>query len=136
MKNRKTLVGLVAGLSLAAIAHAGLRLTSQVDVEDAYRYASGYLGAAYNTNANSTEYIGCAVSTGQGVTNAWCYAANAAGLTRGCYTGAPELIDVIRSLDSSGSLLFSWDDDGSCVVITTAQYSFMEPKVWGGEPRR
>jgi hypothetical protein len=70
------------------------------------------------------------------VTNAWCYAANAAGLTRGCYTSSPELIEMVRGLDSSGSLLFSWDDDGSCVTITAAQYSFMEPKIWGGEPRR
>ena len=133
---RAVFIGLVAGLSVTAIAHAGLRLASQVDVEDAYRYASGYLGAAYNSNTNSTEFIGCAISAGQGVTNGWCYAANAAGLTRGCYTSAPELIDLIRGLDSSGALLFSWDDDGSCVTITASQYSFMDPKIWGGEPSR
>ena len=132
----KGIISIAAATSVCAagIAHAGMRMSYPVAIDTAINRATGYFSAAYNTS-NRVEYIGCSMSASAGLEYGWCSATDAAGVNRSCYTMVPEILGVIRSLETNSSIAFTWDDDGLCTAITTSQYSFADPKVWGVSTR-
>jgi hypothetical protein len=122
------LAGVVAGLCAAGAALAGAHSTLPVIVDTSAMYAMGDLGAAYNSQTNYSEYIGCASNASAGFTWGICYATDAAGVSRYCTTTSPDLLASIRHVDGNARLSFTWDGNGTCTTVSVGQYSFTEPK--------
>jgi hypothetical protein len=129
MKMRKLVsVGVIAGLCASAAAFSGARSTLQVIVDPNAMYAMGDLGAAYNTQSNYSEYIGCASNASAGYSWGICYATNSVGVSRYCTTTSADLLASIRQVDGNARVSFTWDASGTCTTVSTGQYSFTEPK--------
>lgn len=129
MQSKKQMgVAVVAGAFAATAAFAGARSTLQVIVNPSGMYALGDLGAAYNSQSNYSEYIGCASNASPGYSWGICYATDAAGVSRYCTTDSPDLLASIRHVDGNARLTFTWDANGTCTTISTGQYSFTDPK--------
>jgi hypothetical protein len=122
------MVGVVAGLCAAGAAFAGAKSTLPVIVSPSGMYAMGDLGAAYNSESNYNEYIGCMSNASPGFTWGICYATDSTGVSRYCTTTSFDLLDSIRHVDGNARLSFTWDADGTCTTVSTGQFSFTDPK--------
>jgi hypothetical protein len=123
-----SLAGIVAGLCAAGAASAGTHSTLPVIVSPDGMYAMGDLGAAYNSQTNYYEYIGCASNASPGYSWGICYATDSVGVSRYCTTDSPDLLASIRQVDETTRLTFTWDGNGTCTTISTGNFSFTEPK--------
>lgn len=126
---------IVAALCSGNVALAGLRLGGPVVVSPSGMYAYGSIGFAYNTNTNYTEVIGCTVYGSASFSYGSCWATDAAGVSRSCFTTLPEHLANIRSINGNSNISIYWNASGQCTEILVGQYSYTDPKVWGGTPR-
>ena len=132
--NRKATLAIVAAGALTALvgasAWAGQRLTSNVSIDTGDREAAGSVGSARNSS-DSTQYIGCRVSSGlSAFESASCFARNTAGTTVTCFTTNPTAVHILGQVGSTSRILFSWDTAGTCTdvtVINSSQYAPMNP---------
>jgi GTP cyclohydrolase III len=129
-------MGVAAVMALSAAAWAGSKINSQVTitVTGATGTASGSMGAVRNSS-DTVQNIGCAVNTNYNGTlpgayssSIYCSARDAAGVTVGCLATHPDFIAVVHSITSDSSILFKWDANGDCTLLTVSTYSYYAPK--------
>ncbi|GEM_PF-1517957 len=113
MKRKQMGLMLAIGLSLSAAAQAGYDGNFNVVVDDANKQVYGTLVGA-RRSADAVQKLGCTVKA----TNVFCYATNAAGAYRTCFSTDSALMTVARSINSESYLWFVWNDAGTCTSIT------------------
>jgi hypothetical protein len=117
----KRMIGIVLGVSAVVsggIAYAGY-ISPNGDVSVSSWYGNGALGKAHHS-ADSTQMIGCYnTSYANGSpSRVTCYARNAAGTYKSCYTESAALIATARSAASDSSIGFNVNTDGQCTMIS------------------
>jgi hypothetical protein len=120
---RAMIAAAAVGLLASTTALAGMLLELPVVIDDAALSASGSLGNVRNSH-DRTQYIGCSLNRSSG----FCSAKNAAGVTRTCVTGDPDVINTIASLNDDSHLIFYWDQSGTCTAVYVSIESFSAPK--------
>ena len=116
-------LGFAAALLASTAALAGFRSAQQVVIWDAGKLANGDLGYIHN-QPDLTQYMGCYSYDAVG----YCYAVDRTGLSRSCVTSDPNMVAVIRSLNSDSYLLFYWDTSGRCTFVEVENSSVTAPK--------
>jgi hypothetical protein len=132
MKNKRLRYGLVIGLTctlatVASVAIAGASWGYQVGINDTYKYAVGSFAATRNST-DTLQYIGCyhnAYTSGASYAN--CYAVNAAGVGRTCYTVNTNMVEAIRSISDESYIYFQWNTDGTCSYVLIDKGSRFRP---------
>jgi len=126
--------GVLAGLALVALAGtsawAGQKDERPVFVSVADRLAVGALGSA-RASADAVQYIGCEIHTFLAPTLApqlLCMAVDAAGRTGVCTSNDERMLEAARHIPSDAYLLFSWDEQGSCVELRVTNASRYAPR--------
>lgn len=105
---------LVAIIVASAAANAGSVWNQSVNIVTSLNKAYGSVqGARYSSD--TTQKLYC-VSNSNG--SGSCFATNASGLTKSCYTDEPEAVAVIRSMTAYSYVTFSWDDMGKCTYLS------------------
>lgn len=141
--NIRHLITILACVSLAAAAHAGLVQPAPVDVELDNQIANGDMLTA-RTSSNSVEFIGCGVRQFDDGINefafGFCQAGDADENQITCFTQTPSLLETIRAISDNSFVTFSWRDDGQggaeCVRVGFSTQSFYLPDEFpgGGRP--
>jgi hypothetical protein len=128
------LVGVsIAGALLSTAALAGYKATSEVVVSSTTTgmTAMGSVGSARNS-ADSTQYIGCQVSTNNvssGSVTVQCFARNAAGTYLSCVTTDPNYVSAAQAIDSDSYIRFSTESSSSnCTYLLVVDSSYYAPK--------
>jgi hypothetical protein len=118
----------VALVGISSLSIAGQRLVYPVSINDTYSFAVGTVSDARGS-ADNAQYIHCYNNAGAGWSgpSGGCTAANAAGVTRTCYTSSPVLVDAIRSISSETYIYFTWAADGSCSYLFIENGSRWKP---------
>jgi hypothetical protein len=122
-------LALASAVLMSSAAFAGLRLDTDVVVDNVNGVAYGPLGWAHNS-PDQAQYIGCVSYAHPWGQDAACYARNqsSAGLSRVCTTTDRNMIATIRSLRSSSRLIFTWDAAGHCTEVNVETNSWATPK--------
>ncbi len=127
MKTAMKILG-VAAVCVGSFAWAGYQVSVGVQVDAATRWAYGALGSARNSS-NSTEYIGCRVTTYlSGSATVSCYARAPSNEYGSCSTSAMSLVEAARAITSDSYVRFTWLSTGECASIEVYKNSFYEPK--------
>jgi hypothetical protein len=118
-----------AVLLTATSAQAGLRTFLPVSINDTAMNAQGALGAARSTS-DTRQYLSCKTSsdTSNSVLGQ-CFAVNADGVFRSCFTFNANLVAAMRSIGSDASVLFGWDVNGACTGVSVYSGSDTPPKI-------
>jgi hypothetical protein len=132
MKSKRLRYSVAIGLScalatVAGVAMAGATLGYQVGINDTYKFAVGAIATTRNT-PDSVQYIGCyhnAYTSGASYAN--CYAVNAAGVSRTCYTVNVNMVEAIRSISDESYIYFQWNTDGTCSYVLIDKGSRFRP---------
>ena len=110
------------------LALAGEKAVQEVEINTQYKYASGALGSARNS-ADNLQSIGCGVySYPGGITYVSCSARSAKPQSAWCWSTDAKLVSVGLGISTDSSLLFTWNDDGTCSSIQLYNGSNTEPK--------
>ncbi|WP_394829737.1 hypothetical protein [Pendulispora albinea] len=122
-------VGALIGLGVAAVAHAGAKVSRPVTVDLAGRHALGSFGAARN-GADGVSRIFCTVggSKGTGSIEMSCTAMDAAGRKGTCLTSNPVVVQAAAAVHSDSYVEFYWDAAGECTWFYTTTDSADAPK--------
>lgn len=126
---RAAIAAASVGLLASASAFAGQLVGQPVAILDSNHQASGDLGFVHNSS-DRVQYIGCQLGGGFG----YCYAMNSAGVNRTCITSDPAKISIMRSLKSDSTLVFFWNDSGTCTSVSVSNSSVYSPKKLGMIP--
>ena len=109
---------LVAGLSTAG-SSSGSPVTLFTDSGSGLPGAKGSLRSARFTS-DSVQYIGCGHHAyDDGTTFVSCYARDAAGTLRTCFTSDQRMVRTAETLDPASYLFFTVGADGSCERLNT-----------------
>ena len=116
---------LFAGTALATLlssatfgASAGEFGSYPVFISDGMRYASGSMVSA-RYSSDDVQRIECRTfAHALGMVSATCYAKNAQGLTRTCFTTVPVLVENAKAAGSESLITFRWYENGDCESIT------------------
>lgn len=103
--------------SLAFSSFAGQTGSYPVFINDGIRYAAGSMVAA-RYSADDVQRIECkSFAHISGQISATCYAKNAQGVTRSCFTTVPALVETARAASAESLISFRWNEDGDCEMI-------------------
>ena len=131
MNKRLSMVCVLAvSVGIAGPALAGLRFSQAVDYykdSTGAGNAWGMLGTAYNS-ADTTQWIGCSVSTTSSYQSAWCYATRSDGTQVSCYTSNSQIIAGMRAVPSDVYLTFGFDSSGYCTSVRSEMMSYNQRK--------
>ncbi|HTJ42426.1 MAG TPA: hypothetical protein VL463_10050 [Kofleriaceae bacterium] len=125
---KNALRGLALSLvTLAAIpAYAGSKVSYRVNVTTAW--AEGTLSAV-RAAPDSMQQIECQVTAFPGYApGGYCFARDAAGTTRSCWTSDPGMIATIESIQGDSYVFFQFNTTSTCTALTVRQSSANEPK--------
>lgn len=117
-----------AGLMIALIASvgaalAGARGRAEVYIDPRSRQADGNLVDARGSS-DSIQRIGCfTYSFNRGV----CLAVDSAGNSGSCYSINPDMIQIMRSLNSDSYVFFEWNESNVCTMIYVDKSSVHRP---------
>ncbi len=104
--------------SAAFVSLAGESGSYQVFINDASRFATGSMVTA-RYSGDSVQRIECrAFAHRAGMVNAYCFAKNAQGVTRTCFTTLPVLVENARAASSESMINFYWEENGDCESIS------------------
>jgi hypothetical protein len=120
------LSGLLCLAGGSNLATAGERLPSEVVV--AAGGAHGSFGSVRNSS-DADQFIYCSVAGyANGSSNATCGAGDPAGNYGYCVTSNSILVQAAAGLRGDSYLLFQWNANGECTVISTSNGSWGAPK--------
>jgi hypothetical protein len=126
-------IGLLAATCASTVllaspsALAGLKTFGDVSINDSAMVASGELGAARSTT-DTRQYLSCQTAADTGSSLGQCFAVDANGVFRSCYTFNPQLVATIRSLNGDSYLVFDWNANGECTGVIVYNGSDTPPK--------
>ncbi|WP_437940563.1 hypothetical protein [Sorangium sp. So ce341] len=111
-----------AAVALVSVAAAGSAIAgntyhSQVYIDATAMSAQGTTHVA-RASANSVERIDCAVGAySSGSAYARCFAVNAAGVFKECYSSSPGIVAAAQSVSDHSTIWFDWDAQGYCTSL-------------------
>jgi hypothetical protein len=125
---KKSWLGLgivVVGVGLLSShgALAGWKVTTPVTVDNANKRFYGALGSARNST-DGIQDIGCATDHIDG----YCSAENSAGTSVYCFSSDPEIMAVMRSIETDSYIYVTHDGAGTCTRVSIAAKSYYAPK--------
>ena len=103
--------------------HAGMKIDREVIVGPTY--ARGALSSA-RASSDTTQYIGCRVSTSSTTFGTFCFARDAAGAVKTCTSTSPNLAQAAYSLSDASEVLF-FVSGGTCTSIYAYNSSYFLP---------
>ncbi|MGH8049234.1 MAG: hypothetical protein ACREPB_01090 [Arenimonas sp.] len=126
LRNGLSVLTACALTAVAGAAMAGLSYSVPVNINDAYKYAVGTMYGA-RASSDTVQYIGCYHNAYSSGGSANCYAVNAAGVSRSCYTTNVNMVDAIRSISDESYIYFQWNTDGTCNYVLVDNGSRFRP---------
>ena len=113
----------------SSLVMAGMRLASEVYVNETYRTAGGSMTDARGA-ADTRQFIGCYHYYDSSSTTPYvgfCQASNSAGLTKSCSTTNSQVVQSIRSISAESNISFAWNPDGTCRYVLVNNNSYYKP---------
>jgi hypothetical protein len=127
MKKRYVLV-LAIVMALPAVAMAGLKVKSEVELDADGRWARGSIGSARNSR-DSNQYISCQFWGEPEQHTGICHARDATENYGAClFINNEHLARVISTISDSSMLAFNWNQNEECTWIYVNNGSGFEPR--------
>lgn len=127
MKNKLIIAaGAVFALALGT-AHAGFKVTASVELDTTARWAQGTAMSARSA-PDTLSGIGCYIqgfSTGSSLV--FCSARNSAGVSAGCASVAPGILQAVANAGPNSYYSFQWDQRGVCTTLLVDNSSWYGP---------
>jgi hypothetical protein len=124
-------LGMLASLVAVPAAFAGYKESSTLVVTRAPSgavYVEGSSLGEVRNSSNSTEFVGCYLAAGSGLTAVQCMARSSNGTVGVCYSYAPEIVAAVQTLTDASAISFvAKASDGSCESVQVRTISSLVP---------
>jgi hypothetical protein len=121
---KKFLGLLVLPMLLPLAAEAGAKCSSPVFIDTVNRFARGAFGSARNS-ADGLQNLTC---TSYSWGYVFCQARDVNNVNVSCGTSNAAFVNMVRAMESTAYVSFSWDAAGTCTDLIVGNSSCHEPK--------